>query len=185
MLELAEKILQRELRNPKKYNNEKPLEYVATYNKNNPELFTEIMKNQEQIKNKDKIKEILDTAKIIKSQRQPKNPKRILTSSTFGENTTQMHDNKRCKICYIIFESKYSTFKNPETKFKINKNLSCNSKNVVYIIVMGALPTDSWTLPNSILSTHEEIRYSTDIRLTSKPSLRHHFSLYLVTSIYL
>ena len=35
------------------------------------------------------------------------------------------------------------------------------------------------------LSTLEDIGYSTDIRLTSKPSLRHHFSLYLVTSIYL
>ena len=40
--------------------------YVATYNKNNPELYTDIMKNLEEIENKDKIKEILDTAKIIK-----------------------------------------------------------------------------------------------------------------------
>ena len=39
--ELAEKISQRELRNPKKHNNEKPLSYIATYN---PELFTEIIK---------------------------------------------------------------------------------------------------------------------------------------------
>ena len=38
---------------------------------------------------------------------------------------------------------------------------------------------------NRELSTLEEIGYSTDIRLTRKPSLRHHFSLYLVTSIYL
>ena len=45
------------------------------------------MKNLE-LENKDKIKEILDTTKIIKSQRQPKNLKRILTVSTFGENTT-------------------------------------------------------------------------------------------------
>ena len=43
--ELAEKIPQRELKNPKKHHNEKPLAYVATYNKNNPELFrTEIIK---------------------------------------------------------------------------------------------------------------------------------------------
>ena len=34
-------------------------------------------------------------------------------------------------------------------------------------------------------STLKEIGVSTDIRLTSKPSLRHHFSLYHVTSIYL
>ena len=69
----------------KKHNNEKPLAYVATYNKNNPELYTEIMKKLKEIENKDKIKEILDTTKIIKSQRQPQNPKRILTFSTFGK----------------------------------------------------------------------------------------------------
>ena len=92
-----EKIPQGELRNPKKHNNEKPLTYVATYNKIYPELFTEIMKNLEELKNKDKIKEILDTTKIIKSQRQPKNLKRILTSSTFGENTT-LKDLSNAKI---------------------------------------------------------------------------------------
>ena len=90
-----------------------------------------------ELRNKDKIKEILDTTKIIKSQRQPKNRKRILTSSTFEKNTTQgvtKCKNKRCKICDIIIEGKSYTLKNPETKFKINKNLSCNSKNVVYVI---------------------------------------------------
>ena len=33
----------------------------------------------------------------------------------------------------MIIEGKSNTFKNQETKFKINKNLSYNSKNVVYI----------------------------------------------------
>ena len=42
--ELVEKIPQRELWNPKRHNNEKPLAYVTTYNKNNSELFTEIIK---------------------------------------------------------------------------------------------------------------------------------------------
>ena len=87
--------------------------FVATYNKNNPELFSEIMKNLEELKNKDKNKEILDTTKIIKSQRQPKNLKRILTSSTFGENTTQgvaKCNNKWYKICDIIIEGKSYTF---------------------------------------------------------------------------
>ena len=135
---LAEKIPQGVLRNPKKHNNEKPFAYVATCNQNNPELFTEMMKNLEDIENKDKIKEMLDTTKIIKSQRQSKNLKRILTSSTFEKkNTTQgvtKWKNKRCKICNIIIEGKSYTFKNPETKFKIDKNLSCSSKNVVYKI---------------------------------------------------
>ena len=39
------------------------LVYVATYNKNNPVLFTEIMENLQELKNKDKIKEILDKNK--------------------------------------------------------------------------------------------------------------------------
>ena len=46
--------------------------YVAIYNKNNPEQFTEIMKNQEELENKDGIKEILDTTKIIKIRDNPK-----------------------------------------------------------------------------------------------------------------
>ena len=45
--------------------------------------------NIEKLKNKDKIKEILDATKIIKKQRKYKNLKKILTASTFGENTTQ------------------------------------------------------------------------------------------------
>ena len=34
----------------------------------------------------------------------------------------------------IIIEGRSYTFKNSETKFQINENLSCYSKNVVYII---------------------------------------------------
>ena len=60
--------------------------FTHTQRKNNniSSLFL-IMKNLE-LKNNDKIKEILDTTKIIKIQIQPKNLKRILTSFTFGEN---------------------------------------------------------------------------------------------------
>ena len=65
--EFAEKIPLKELWNQIMHNNEKPLAYVVTYNKNNPELFTEILKNLEKLKNNDKIKEILDTTKIIRS----------------------------------------------------------------------------------------------------------------------
>ena len=34
----------------------------------------------------------------------------------------------------MIIEEKSYTFKNREARFKINKDLSCNSKNVVYVI---------------------------------------------------
>ena len=45
-LEFAEKIPKRELRNLKKLNNEKTQAYVVTYNKNNPDLFTQIIKSR-------------------------------------------------------------------------------------------------------------------------------------------
>ena len=57
--------------------------------------------NLDKRKNKDKMKEILDTTKIMKSLRQPKHLKRILTSNIFRENTTEgvtKCNNKRCKI---------------------------------------------------------------------------------------
>ena len=98
------------------------------------------MKNLEELKNKDKIKEILDTTEIFKSKRLIKNLKRILIFSTFRENTTQRFckcNNKRSKICDIIIEGISYTFKTPETKLKINKDLSCNSKYAVYIIECG------------------------------------------------
>ena len=115
---------QKEQQNFKKYNNEKPLAYVTTYNKNNPELFTEIMKNLEEFKNNDKIKEILDITKVIKSHRHAKILKEYSPSSTFKENTTQgvtKCKNKRNGVCDIIIEGKSYTFKNHETKFRINK----------------------------------------------------------------
>ena len=41
---------------------------------------------------------------------------------------------KRCRIFDIIIGGKSYTIENMETKFRINKDLSCNSKNVVYVI---------------------------------------------------
>ena len=124
---------QRELRNPKKHNNEKPLAYVATYNKNDPELFTEIMKNLEELKNNDKIKEI---QKSLKARDNPKILKEY--SPLLHSEKTQYKESTNAIINYakydIIIKGKSYTFKNPKTKLKINKNLNCNSKNVVYII---------------------------------------------------
>ena len=79
----------------------------------------------------------LTQQKSLKAKDNTKNLKRLLASSTFGENATQGVTkciNKGCKIWDIIIEGKSYSFKNPETKFKINKDLSCKSKNLVYII---------------------------------------------------
>ena len=77
------------------------------------------MKNLEELKNNDKIKEIQDTTKNHSKKTQHK-----------GLSNSIINDAK----CDIIVERISYTFKNPETKFKINIHLSCNSKNVVSII---------------------------------------------------
>ena len=85
----------------------------------------------------DRIKEILDTTKIIKRQTQPKNFKRILNSSTFRKHIMQgvtKCKNKRCGLCNIIIKGKSFIFEKLKETFIMNKNLRCNSKNVVYVI---------------------------------------------------
>ena len=135
------------------------------------------MNNLEEPEKKDKIKEIIDTTKIIKSQRQPKNLKRILTSSTLGQNTTQgvvKCNNKRCKICDIIIEGKSYTFKNHETKSKINENLSCNSKNVVYIIECSKckeIYRGSTQALNTRTSVHSNIKREENRKLNASKHL--------------
>ena len=70
MIQISRKSTKKKkFQNPQKHNNEKPLDYIATYNKNNPESFTEIIKNLEEFRNNDKIKEILDATKVIKNYR--------------------------------------------------------------------------------------------------------------------
>ena len=122
---------------PKADNIEEPLVYVSTYNMNNRELFTKIIKNLEQLKNNDKIKNVRDTTTTIKSKIQQKHLKHTLISSTFGEYTKEevsKYENERCGTYIIIIEGNYYTLDNPKTTFIINRNLSYNSKNVVYII---------------------------------------------------
>ena len=41
---------------------------------------------------------------------------------------------KRCGVCNIIIEGKFYTFENTKTILIMNKNLSCNSKNIAYKI---------------------------------------------------
>ena len=80
-----------------------------------PELFTEISKNLEQLKNDVRIKNILDVTKIIKNKRQPKNLKHTLTSSKFEEHTTDgvsKCKHKICGVCDIIIEKNSIPSKN-------------------------------------------------------------------------
>ena len=81
---------------------------------------------------------------IIKSQKQPKNLKRIPSFSTFGENTTQgvtKCNNKRCKIWDMIVQGKSFILKNLETKFKIR---GVFNKFPDFFVQTFKIVVDSW-----------------------------------------
>ena len=67
-----------------------------------------------------------------KSLKARDNPKLLKESSLVLHSEKTQHkvvtkcNYKRCKICDIIIEGKFYTFKKPETKFKTNKDLSRN-----------------------------------------------------------
>ena len=106
----------------------------------NPELFTEAYHNLNQLRLCEKLDNIIRENKIIKSKRQPKNLKQILTRAKFEtQNITSVEgvtkcNKKRCKVCDILIEGKSFKFKHIPIEFEVKRNLTCTSKNVIYVM---------------------------------------------------
>ena len=119
---------------PSKTDQRNLIPFVTTYNPRNPDVFPVIQTNLP-ILGKDKMMgDILANAKIIKSNRQPKNLKQILTKAKFEDDTRDEAPkvlkckNTKCGIWENIIEGESFTFKNGPT-FKvrlINRNYNNN-----------------------------------------------------------
>ena len=77
---------------------------------------------------------------FLKSKRQPPNLKRLLTKAKFTRKQTEEYSVKqcnepRCGLCKYICEGLSVEFKNKT--FKVNENMSCKAKNVIYVIQCG------------------------------------------------
>ena len=78
------------------------------YNKSNSELFTEISKNQDQLKNNDRIKSIRTTTKIIKRNKDnkttiPPPPKKSINLiKIWGTQCIESRNEKMKDVEYII-----------------------------------------------------------------------------------
>ena len=127
-----------QLRNTQKRKNKNtPIAFVTTYNRCNPNIFPLIKQNLETLKNNTRIKKLLESSRIIKSNRQPKNLKKILTSAYFGPQHTagvKKCNKPKCQICHILIEGDSYYFLNHNIPFKIKRNLTCDSQNVIYVI---------------------------------------------------
>ena len=140
-IDLAESIPISVLRQTKEKDYNQPLAFVTTFNKCNPEIFNEAYKGLNNLRLDEKLNQILNETKIIKSKRQPKNLKHLLTRAHFTSNEKSNEgcvikcNNKRCKVCDIIIEGRTFKFKNSSSLFYIKRVLNCNSKNVIYVIL--------------------------------------------------
>ena len=84
------------------------------------------------------LKAIMSKTKVIRSQRQPKNLKRMLTNSYFSRRNdidpaVKICGTKRCGTSPYLKQGKEFTFATNET-FRIKHSMNCNSTNLVYII---------------------------------------------------
>ena len=111
--------------------------FVSTHNPNNMEVFSKLHNNLDIIRQDKRLGQLLKKTKIIKSKRQPQNLKKILTSARFTTTTkiptVSKCNDKRCGTCPYLKEGSMFTFENGQ-QFHVKSNLSCKSKNVVYVI---------------------------------------------------
>ena len=111
--------------------------YVSTYNPRNSEAFNIIHENIPSLMQNPKMKDILDSSNIIKSKRQPKSLKKILTKAEFNTNTRTPSVSKcgrsNCGICQNMKEGSDFYFKNGQY-FKVKNSFTCSSENLIYVL---------------------------------------------------
>ena len=135
----AKSITTEELRKTKKSN--KPthitLPYVSTYNPRNIEAFNTIKQNLPILHKDPKLKRILHNVKIVRSHKQPKSLKKILTNARLHPTPNNAGVKKcnrpNCGTCPYILEGSTYHFKHGQL-FTIKSELNCASKNLIYVI---------------------------------------------------
>jgi hypothetical protein len=118
-----------------KQNSINDIAFVSTFNPCNPELFNNIHNNRFILDSDNVMKEVLKKSKIIKSKRQPPSLKKLLTKANF-EQTLEKRVTKcnrpNCSLCQHIIESNHYKFS--DKIFYVNQSMTCDVKNVLYVI---------------------------------------------------
>ncbi|XP_061175938.1 uncharacterized protein LOC133184880 [Saccostrea echinata] len=116
-----------------KENKTEIIPFVHTHNPRNHNLTSIIHQLNNILKDDLSTKRIYKDVKFINSRRQPRNLRRILCSSHF-KNTCAVAkcEDSRCGTCQHIIEG--STYNFNGRQFTVNANMSCDTKNVIYVI---------------------------------------------------
>ena len=113
-IEKAMKLEKSTLRTVKDKSEDQVMPYVSTHNPKNPDIYNVIQFNLPILHEDPKMSSILSNFKMIKSKRQPKNLKRLLTKAKFNSNN--YHEVKRCQrpncgLCKHLIEGDAIEFK--------------------------------------------------------------------------
>ena len=82
---------------------------------------------------------------VIKSKRQAPNLKTILTKAEFSQKQVVVYKcpDKRCESCASLLLGNSYTFKSVDKTFNLKSYFSCNSYNLLYIIICPTCGEDS------------------------------------------
>lgn len=115
--------------------NERTLNILTTYNTKNPFVNNFIRTALDLLKGDDTMRKILSSTKILWTNRQPSNLRRILCPSILNKpcGGSTKCKGPRCEICNILILCSEITFNNGKV-FKISSKVSCNSKFCIYVL---------------------------------------------------
>ena len=138
-IQKAKSIGKDKLRQQKQHSEEKEvIPFISTFNPKNPDVFTLIQENIPLLKTDERMNKIIHRSKFIKSKRQSKNLKKILTKARFGDEyfetpTVKKCGRSNCGTCEHIQEKSTFEFKN-NMKFTVKYNMDCSCKSVIYVM---------------------------------------------------
>ena len=135
-IEKAQNLSLLQLRTPKIRNEENVLPFIIDFCPNAPEVFTHVRRNFNTMNRSERMKEVLENVKLIRSNRQGPSLRNILTRAKFG--TDQNHGafkcnlDPRCMCCNDIQETNIVHFPEVSGTFHIRSFMTCVSKNLIY-----------------------------------------------------
>ena len=129
----ALQIPQNELRKPK----EKQIYQVlpSTFNSNNISVYN-VIKNFVEVLKRNNVPGF-ESVKLTNSKRQPPDLKKLLTKVEFSNKKVAFKkcQDSRCECCKSLLLSKKYTFENVNKTFALKTPMSCNSFNVIYVVI--------------------------------------------------
>ena len=108
--------------------------FITAFNPNNPNIYSTVKSSVNCLKNNSVNAFRLS---LVQSKRQLPNLKKLLTEAEYGEVLSGPFNcsDKRCECCNYLLINDHYTFKNVQITFKLKNRFTCDSFNLIYIVI--------------------------------------------------